>query len=144
MACLEYVRSVRGSTILSLYFGLSTVLDLARSRTLFFIPGYNVVAPVHLASVVVKLVLFCLELVGKRKYFMPEWKDTSPEAATSFFGRVFFVWLNPLFLKGYKNPLTIESLPELDDGILEASRPTKLQEKWAKGNFLLFSVRWFS
>ncbi|KAG5917423.1 hypothetical protein E4U61_002737 [Claviceps capensis] len=64
---LEHVRSVRPSTILCLYLGISCLLDLASSRTSFFIPGYDVVAPIQLSSYFVKLVILATEVVEKRK-----------------------------------------------------------------------------
>ncbi|KAG6270985.1 hypothetical protein E4U49_004823 [Claviceps purpurea] len=67
---LEHVRSVRPSTILCLYLGISSLLDLASSRTSFFIPGYDVVAPIHLSSYFVKLVILTTEVVEKRKLLM--------------------------------------------------------------------------
>lgn len=134
VSCLEHVRSVRPSTILCLYFGLSSLLDLASTRTVFFIPGYHVVAPIHLASYFVKLVLLAVEVTEKRKLLMLRWKNTSPEDAASFYSRVFFVWLNRLFLRGYKTLLTVDTLTPLDHDVLAASRPTKLQDRWDKGS----------
>ncbi|KAK8064708.1 hypothetical protein PG994_007346 [Apiospora phragmitis] len=134
MSCLEHNRSVRPSTLLCLYFGISSVVDLARLRTLFFIPGCRVVAPVHLASFFVKLALLALEVAEKRRLLVGRWKDASPEAAASFYSRVFFVWLNPLFLKGYRNRLTVDYLTPLDEDILAASRPIELQERWEKAD----------
>ncbi|KAG6162558.1 hypothetical protein E4U51_006316, partial [Claviceps purpurea] len=78
---LEHVRSVRPSTILCLYLGISSLLDLASSRTSFFIPGYDVVAPIHLSSYFVKLVILATEVVEKRKLLMWHCKNVSPEAA---------------------------------------------------------------
>jgi hypothetical protein len=111
------------------------VLDLARSRTLFFIPGYRVVAPIHLAGFFVKLALLALEVTEKRRLLIARYRDASPEAASSFYARVLFVWLNQLFLKGYKNRLKVDSLPPLDEDVLAASRPIKLQERWEKGTW---------
>ncbi|KHO01327.1 ABC transporter [Metarhizium album ARSEF 1941] len=134
VSCLEHVRSVRPSTILCLYLGISCLLDMASARTVCFIPGLNVVAPIHLASYFVKLVLLALEVTEKRRLLLLRWKDTSPEDTASFYSRVLFVWLNRLFLKGYKTLLTVDTLTPLDQDILTASRPTKLQETWAKAD----------
>ncbi|KAH0593670.1 hypothetical protein MHUMG1_08420 [Metarhizium humberi] len=131
---LEHVRSVRPSTILCLYFGISCLLDMACARTVFFIPGYHIVAPIHLASYFVKLVLLALETTEKRRLLMLQWRNTSPEATASFYSRVLFVWLNNLFLKGYKTLLTVDTLTPLDQDILDASRPTKLEERWEKAD----------
>ncbi|KID73703.1 ABC transporter, partial [Metarhizium brunneum ARSEF 3297] len=131
---LEHVRSVRPSTILCIYLGISCLLDMACARTVFFIPGYHIVAPIHLASYFFKLVLLALETTEKRRLLMLQWRNTSPEATASFYSRVLFVWLNSLFLKGYKTLLTVDTLTPLDQDILDASRPTKLEERWGKAD----------
>ncbi|KAG6028095.1 hypothetical protein E4U19_001674 [Claviceps sp. Clav32 group G5] len=131
---LEHVRSVRPSTILCLYLGISSLLDLASSRTSFFIPGYDVVAPIHLSSYFVKLVILATEVVEKQKLFMWHCKNVSPEAAASFYNRVFFVWLNGLLLKGYRTSLTVDTLTPLDQDILGASRPESLLDRWERAN----------
>ncbi|KAG5996170.1 hypothetical protein E4U52_007183 [Claviceps spartinae] len=129
---LEHVRSVRPSTILCLYLGLSSLLDLASSRTSFFIPGYDVVAPIHLSSYFVKLVILGTEVIEKRKLLMWHCKNVSPEAVASFYNRVFFVWLNSLLLKGYRTSLTVDTLTPLDQDILGASRPDSLLDRWER------------
>ncbi|KAK2608934.1 hypothetical protein QQS21_002510 [Conoideocrella luteorostrata] len=134
VSCLEHVRSVRPSTILCLYLGLSCLLDLASSRTVFFIPGYHDVAPIQLASYFVKLVLLAAEVSEKRKLLMWQWENTSPEAAASIYSRVLFIWLNRLFFKGYRTHLTVDTLTPIDQDILDASRPVKLQERWGKAD----------
>ncbi|KAL7917975.1 ABC transporter [Trichoderma austrokoningii] len=132
---LEHIRSVRPSTILCLYFGVSSLLDLASPNIVFFTPSYHVVAHIPLVIYLVKLVLLAAEVTEKRKLLlMPQWRNTSPEAAASIYSRVLFVWLNPLFLKGYRTLLTVNTLTPLDQDILSASRPIKLQERWRKAD----------
>ncbi|KAG6008111.1 hypothetical protein E4U21_004993 [Claviceps maximensis] len=133
---LEQVRSVRPSTILCLYLGLSSLLDLAISRTSFFIPGYAVVAPVQLTSYFVKLFILAVEVVEKRRLLVWHCTDVSPEALGSFYNRVLFLWLNPLLLKGYRTSLTVDNLTPLDQDILGASRPTGIQRRWKKGQYV--------
>lgn len=110
------------------------MLDLASSRTVFFIPGYHLVAPIQLTSYFVKLVIFAAEVTEKRRLLMTQWRDTSPEAAASIYNRVLFVWLDRLLLKGYTTLLTVDNLTPLDQDILDASRPTSLLERWDKGS----------
>ncbi|KAG8410254.1 hypothetical protein J3458_017969 [Metarhizium acridum] len=141
---LEHTRSLRPSTPITIYLGISTLLDLARVRTLFFIPGSESVAKVYLASFCVKLIIFVLELTEKRRLLMPAWQDASPEAVGSVYNRVLFLWLNSLFLKGFRNFISINSLPTLDTELLKAADPTELAERWnrmdaSKKNALLWT-----
>ncbi|KAK5989321.1 ABC multidrug transporter B [Cladobotryum mycophilum] len=126
----EHIRSVRPSTVLIVYLGTSLVLDLARVRTLFFIPEVNTIAKVSLASFVVKLFIFMLEITEKRHLLRDEWKKASPEETSSTLNRAMFIWLNGVFIKGFRTLLTVNALAPLDSEILSASKPTALMEEW--------------
>ncbi|KAH0592836.1 hypothetical protein MHUMG1_09481 [Metarhizium humberi] len=134
LSYLEHTRSLRPSTLVTIYLGISILLDLARVRTLFFIPGSQSVAKVNLASFCVKLIIFALELTEKRRLLLPAWQDASPEAVGSVYNRVLFWWLNSLFMKGFRNLISINSLPALDTELLETANPTELVEKWNRVN----------
>lgn len=135
MSWLSHTRSIRPSTPLTIYLGVSSLVDLARVRTLFFVHGTYVEAGVNLASFFVKLAIFSLELLDKGGILEDKWKTTSPEALAGIYSRALFSWLNPLFLKGFRQILTVESLPEPDDEILGATVPTALEARWEKGTF---------
>ncbi|QLI72089.1 ABC multidrug transporter B [Metarhizium brunneum] len=144
LSYLEHTRSLRPSTPITIYLGISILLDLARVRTLFFIPGSQSVAKVNLASFCVKLIIFLLELTEKRRLLLPAWQDASPEAVGSVYNRVLFWWLNSLFMKGFRNLISINSLPVLDTELLKTANPTELVEKWnrvdaSKKNALLWT-----
>ena len=131
----EHTKSLRPPSKLLLYLGLSCLLDLARVRTLFFVNEhrYRTIAAVNLASYIVKFVLFALELTEKRRLVLPEWFDASPEATGSIFNRAFYIWLNPLLLRGSRELLTVEALTPLSGDILKATKPVTLQQNWNKG-----------
>ncbi|KAJ3498687.1 hypothetical protein NLG97_g930 [Lecanicillium saksenae] len=129
---LEHTRSVRPSTVILVYLGLSIVLDLPRTRTLFFISGTHTVAVTWLASVGLKILLFLLELCEKQSLLKPEFRQESPEALASVYNRALFIWLNGLFLKGFRSILSIKELISLDSQLLGASEPETLEERWVK------------
>lgn len=133
VSCLEHVRSVRPSTLLSVYFGVSTLLDLARVRTLYFVSAPHVVAKIYTASFSIKLVIFFLEITEKRSLLQSQWQYMSPEATSGSYNRALFIWLNKLFFKGFRTLLTIETLMPLDADLLAASRPSKLIQRWEQG-----------
>jgi hypothetical protein len=130
---LEHTRSVRPSTLLSVYFGLSLLLDLARVRTLFFIPESHTVAPLFLAGFFIKLVLLLLEISSKRTLLRPEWRETSPEETSGIFNRALFIWLNSVLIKGFRTLLSVDGLMTLDEQLLSASKPARLIERWERG-----------
>lgn len=130
---LEHTRSVRPSTVLCVYLGTSTLLDIARTRTLFFLPESHAVASVLLASYLVKILMLFTENTELRSFLRPEWKPVSPEETAGTIDRSLFLWLNHIFIKGFKTLLSIDMLTPLDSDILSASKPVALQERWARG-----------
>ena len=134
---LEHTRSVRPSTLLCTFLGGSILLDLARARTLFLIPGGRTIANVFLASYVIKVVMLCLEAAEKRNLVRPRWKEASVEAAGGVFNRTLFIWLNGVFIRGFRTLLTVDTLGSLDNQILSASEPHTLIERWKIGSCVL-------
>lgn len=132
---LEHIFSVCPSTVLCVYLGTSTLLDLARTRTLFFLPESHAVACILLASYLVKVLMFFAENAELRSLLRPEWKHVSREETAGTINRSLFLWLNHIFIKGFKTLLSIDMLIPLDSGILSASKPVTLQERWDKGEY---------
>lgn len=124
---------MRPSTLLTLYLGLSTILDLARIRTLFYLESADKLAAIFLAGFCVKVVLFALELYEKRRLLRPQWKNASPEATSSTYSRALFIWLNDLLIKGFRSSLNVDTLTPLDSDLLNASEPEPLLARWNKG-----------
>lgn len=141
---LEHTRSLRPSTLLTVYLGLSALLDVARARTLFFIPLDQEVARVNLACFCVKLLILLLEMIEKRRFLLPHHYTASPEATSGIYNRALFVWLHSLFFKGFRTILTVDILTPLDDDILSASEPSKLVERWNKGSQRVYDIMIYS
>ncbi|GBF62869.1 ABC transporter [Trichophyton mentagrophytes] len=127
---LEHVRCVRPSTLLNVYLGVSTLLDLARTRSLFFIQDSHTIALISLAAFIIKSLAFILEVTEKRHLLLAKWKDASPEATSGVINRSLFIWLNRLFINGFRTLLTVNTITPIDEELLAASEPTALLEKW--------------
>lgn len=130
---LEHLRSVRPSTLLSVYIGTSILLDAARVRTLFFIPENEIIAGLFLAGFTVKILIFIFEVSEKRRLLRSKWQDASPEETSGAINRALFIWLNHIFLQGFRTLLTVDALTPLDSDLLEASKPSKLVKRWEEG-----------
>ena len=133
----EHIRSERPPTWLTIYLGLSLLLDLARARTLFKTLEIHTLAVLFLVSYCIKFAVFTMEIVEKRRLLKPEWSCESYEATSSVYSRSLFVWLNPLFGRGFKSQLYQETLPPIDPAVLSTSNPSRLFEKWDHCNYCL-------
>ena len=133
---LEHTRSLRPSSILCLFFGLTLPFDLARLRTLHYIPNNTLITVLFGISVVGKVVILVLESKEKRHLLQKPFEESAVETTGGIINRLLFWWINDLLWKGSKTTLTVESLPVLADDIREASDPQQLEERWEKGNTL--------
>jgi hypothetical protein len=129
---LEHSRSLRPSTILSLYLGLSLVFDVIRGRTLWLSSSSRIIASLLSASAGLKVVMLVLEGTSKRPFLKKQYQDATPEAVSSIYNRSLFLWVNPFLWKGYRGVLAVDTLNVLDDDLVSASDPKALIESWNK------------
>ncbi|KAJ8611716.1 hypothetical protein MRB53_037827 [Persea americana] len=127
---LEHIHSFRPSTLLDSYLGVTLLLDLARVRTLWFIPGNHNAAAISTAAFAIKLIIFLLELVEKRSLVRQEYSNITGETASGIFNRVLFLWINPLLLRGSKSLLGVRTLPNIDEDLIAASDVGLLTTEW--------------
>ena len=127
---LEHLYSPRPSTLLNIYLGLSVLLDLARTRTLWFLPNSHVVASIWSTSFAIKVVILSLEITEKRHVLQHHFKHLSREAVAGVFNRGLFLWMNGLFRRGFRGIFTIDNLFPIDEDILACSNPQRLSQQW--------------
>ncbi|KAJ5285818.1 hypothetical protein N7524_001124 [Penicillium chrysogenum] len=131
----EHTRSVRPSFILNTYLFCSLLFDIARSRTLWLrsVDAFNnILAIIATVAVGVKLLLFVLEAVEKRRILKSEYAGYPPEATAGFYNRAVFWWLNPLFKIGFTGVLRVEDLFLLDKELSSERLLARFDEKWSK------------
>ena len=76
--------------------------------------------------------MVCLEAKEKRKSLLPKYSYLPPEATSGIYNAWLFWWLNPLFLRGYKNALTIDQLFGIDEKIALDDEEGHLLARWRK------------
>ncbi|KAL8995121.1 MAG: hypothetical protein Q9169_005084 [Polycauliona sp. 2 TL-2023] len=131
LSLLEHQRTLRPSMLLETYLFFSLSFDAAKLRTLW-LQGYNTdPAIVSSLAFAFKLVLLILEAQTKRKSLRVEWKSKSPEATSGLFGKWLFLWLNPLFRRGYGSSLSVEELLPLDKQLMADYLYEKVRQPWA-------------
>ncbi|PTB57418.1 hypothetical protein M431DRAFT_77311 [Trichoderma harzianum CBS 226.95] len=133
LSYLEHRRSIRPSSIILVYLVFSIAFDAVQCRTLWLLKT-NVLAPVSTATLACKLVVFLLELGEKRHILLHPWNNLTPETTSSIINRSLFWWLNDLLLRGFRTPLSTDTLYEIDDSMKSERLFLKLQDarqKWS-------------
>jgi hypothetical protein len=99
--------------------------DIFHTRTLWLQEISLTLFAVAVACCVTKCAIAVLESVEKRKYLLVPAREYSPGDLCSLWNRVFYVWLNPIFFKGYQQALSIDDLHPLQEAL--HSGPLSLQ-----------------
>lgn len=97
---------------------------------------------IFLTAFCIKVLVFLLELFEKRRLIRPQWREASKESTGSVYNRSLFIWLNSLFVQGFRKLLTVDVLPPVDSHILAASKPAQLSERWENGETDRFLAWW--
>lgn len=131
LSWVEDARSVRPSTLLSLYLLVTVLLDLPQVRTLWLYGGISTVAGITSATVGLKAAFLALENVGKRRHLLASHQELPPEATSGIIHRSFLWWVNRTFSRGFRNELQINDLERLDDALLSAYLGKAMSRAWA-------------
>lgn len=109
----EHVRTVRPSSLLSVFLFTTLLFEIARARTLWLLSELDsnqnqFIAYVFTASVAIKAIILVAEAAEKRHFLKPKYRAFPPESTSSLYSRYFFWWLNPLFFLGFKRVLYVD------------------------------------
>jgi hypothetical protein len=127
---MEDQRSVRPSSLLTLYFSASTICRLPQLRSLWLIPSVDVCRYLALASLLFTLAVLTLESVPKTRTLHSDYCKCTDEEKSSFWNRSFFVWALPFLQTGYRKILKVEDIPEVDTELQGQCSGDRLQKAW--------------
>lgn len=127
-------RSVKPSDVLVLYYSAATILGIPRLRTLWLLSSdYLIQQTIWTILLILTASVAAIECFGKTKYLRPAFKnELTSEQMTSFWSRSFFVWLLPLFRKGYSNVFLVDDLPDIDKDMKSVATWTELEAAWRR------------
>lgn len=129
LSALEHSRSPRPSVLLSTYLSVTLLFDVAQTRTLWLdaTAGNNLtITRLTTAAVALKAMILVLESQRKTRWAVFDPKQRSPEELAGLFGLGVYMWLNKLFLTGYRQTLSIDDLYPLDSRMKSGHLEEKL------------------
>ncbi|KIX97801.1 uncharacterized protein Z520_06579 [Fonsecaea multimorphosa CBS 102226] len=132
LSYLEHHRSVRPSTLLNSYLALSIILDIPQVRTLYLLQGHGDLAGVFSAAVGVKAVMLLLEAWSKRSSLNMQYQALPVETTSSILSRGLFVWMNSLFIQGFRKVISFEDLGAIDNKLDSATIHRRIHNEWSK------------
>ncbi|TVY15492.1 ABC transporter FUM19 [Lachnellula arida] len=125
----EHSKSMRPSVLLSVFLFFTIILDIARARTEWLLPGSSATPAVFVAALAVKTLLLVLEALSKVSQSHTEGPDM-PEQRSGIYSLSFFAWLNPLIYQGNRGNLKVHNLYPIDEHISSQSVHERVQKRW--------------
>ena len=117
---VDHNRSPRPSVLLNSYLFLTLLLDATQTRTLFLSSDYKpelTYSGIFTAAMALKTGILLLEAQHKSKWVRWDEKEHSPEETSGIFSLGVFLWLNKMFVRGYRKVLTLQDLYPLDSSL---------------------------
>jgi ATP-binding cassette subfamily C (CFTR/MRP) protein 1 len=128
----EHVKSIRPSSIISLYLLFTVLFDSVQCRTLRLLAGSKGLPLLLSLSIAVKICILVLEATDKGRLLMPRWRGSPPEALSGILNRGVFWWVNELMGQGWRGLLDIDRLYPTDSALRSGGLLEKLMNAWSK------------
>jgi ATP-binding cassette, subfamily C (CFTR/MRP), member 1 len=132
LSYMEHMRSIRPSPIINTYLLLTLPMDFAQVRTLWLRRTTSAVAAVFTSVSAVKTAVLIAEAVEKGGLLLSPFETRAQESTGGLYSRASFWWLNPLFLLGYKQVLSNDTLLDTDEKLLSKPLHDRFGRQWAK------------
>ncbi|PQE21513.1 ABC multidrug transporter protein [Rutstroemia sp. NJR-2017a BVV2] len=127
---LENNRSTHPSLLICTYLIMSTLLDIAQTRTLWLQHRSTALSALFTCSVLAKTILLWLEAFEKKSFLKEPYSKYPPEALAGVINTSFFWWLNTLIRKGHGNILSLDDLFDIDKALSSSSLEARMQTAW--------------
>ncbi|KAF4450560.1 ABC transporter [Fusarium austroafricanum] len=116
LSLLEHSKSLRPSMILAAYLFLALLCDITQTRTLWLVAGDKAqdnFARVFTTATALRAALVIIESKQKSRWVQSQDKEHGPEDTSGLYSLASFLWVNPLFIRGYNKVLTDDDLLSL-------------------------------
>ncbi|THY61419.1 putative ABC transporter [Aureobasidium pullulans] len=133
LSALTHTRSMRPSSLTSVYLLFSAIFDAAQARTIFLHRISTVLSSLMCLAIALKLALLISESWNKRSWLPSEYKALSPEATSGIVSRGLLWWLNPFFLIGFRTLFAQEDIYAIDPEMRSQGIGRKLEELFRQG-----------
>ncbi|KAK6075818.1 ABC transporter [Seiridium cupressi] len=133
LSWFDHQRSIRPSSLLAMYLMIATILDVARLRTLWSIPGATGAAIVFSLVLGLTLTALVLESTNKHQALRSprEYSGIGLEPFSGLWARIAYFWLLGTVRQGYHKILCVDDLPGMDPQLRSGVLHNKLEKEWS-------------
>ncbi|KAF2149258.1 P-loop containing nucleoside triphosphate hydrolase protein [Myriangium duriaei CBS 260.36] len=127
---LEHFRSVRPSVLLQLYLLVAITVDAVHLRTVWIRSGDVALKAVCFGQLISGLAFLASESSEKASILSAANTVRSPQDVNSLFSQRLFLWLNRLFVTGYRKVLAPQDLYDIDQDLSSQQSQRLFQLRW--------------
>jgi ATP-binding cassette, subfamily C (CFTR/MRP), member 1 len=131
LTALEHNRTIRPSSLISIYLLASILADSVQIRTLYIRKYIPSIARLLVSSATGKTLLLLVESLPKTSYLRAI-EPYGLEEIIGVFGRSVLWWLNSLFLTGSRKVLCLSDLFPLDRQLRSKELKSRMIQHWEK------------
>lgn len=129
----EQKRCNRSSDLTTLYLLSSTLCDVIILAASSSAARYAHISLMVLLRCCIHSTLLVLECCTKRRKALDEYSTpSSPEERHGILNRIFFIWINPILLRGYTSILVNQDLPTLNQSMKPEFTREAMIESWSQ------------
>lgn len=128
----EHMKTLRPSTLLSLYLPLTVLFDIARARTLWLLRLDLPMAPLFTACVAARAAWLVLEVWQKRRVLLERYRKATEEEMAGILSRSVFGWLLPLIVSASRKDMGPADLLRLDAELQTARVYGAFEHRWQR------------
>lgn len=138
---ISHIYSLRPSAFLSVFLTVTAFFDITMTRSYFRRSGLDTIAALQVSVVALKFALVILEEVSKRALLRAEHlrSSLSSETVAGFWNRTVFGWFTSIMIFGFRNELTIDNLPNIEEEFDTKVLYRRFQPQWNQGMMICFS-----
>jgi ATP-binding cassette, subfamily C (CFTR/MRP), member 1 len=128
----HHSQSIRPSTLLEVYLGVTVLVDIVRLRTLWFLPGATGAAATFSLLLAFSCGALVLESARKVKCLRSshEYANAGSEPFSGLWERTGYAWLVATVRQGYRKLLTVDDLPPLNPQLKSERLQSELENAW--------------
>lgn len=134
---LEHLYNYRPSTFVSLFMSVTLLFDMTKTYSCFHRIGLESqpICAMYIVSCVLRFLLLLCEEVSKRRFISRESLRLAVgrEAASGFWTRSLFLWLNSTLFIGFRHALKVEDLPSLAPEFHSKTAYEAFRPQWERG-----------
>ncbi|OAA78570.1 ABC transporter, transmembrane domain, type 1 [Akanthomyces lecanii RCEF 1005] len=128
----HHLHNLQSSALSSTYISMAMLLDATKSRSFFSRDGLAPLGAVTAVTAGLKLAMLLVEEIPKTRLILYPSPHIGRESTSGFWGRLCFLWVNPLLTYGYGHDITVDDIGGLGPEFAAELLHGRFSRRWCR------------